>query len=100
MTAVDLSLLADLLVGELERHRADPSPVRDPSENDLVDTLFRRDEPFAGTYVRTRLEWSLARLREGVNCGDPAWRSGDAVNDALIALGAWAHLRDLQAVNA
>jgi hypothetical protein len=91
---VDLSLLADLLADMARRRCADPSPVRDRSETDVVDMNYRVDPQFATAYVQQRILRALDRLRpDGVI-------SGDAVSDALIVLGAWAHLQDLRAVNA
>lgn len=89
MTAVDLSLLADLLVGELERHCADPSPLRDASETDLIDMLVSRGGTSAEMYVARRVTHAIGRLRE------PS-RSGDAVHDGLLVLGGFAHLQELR----
>lgn len=76
------------------RHCADPSPVRDASETDVVDMNYRVDPQFAVAYVQRRILHALDRLRPD------AVPSGDAASDALIVLGAYAHLRDLLAVNA
>lgn len=95
MTTVDLSLLAGLVVRRLRQHVADPSPVRDATETDLVDLCFRRG--CADEYVQARLVDASRRLATGCALGDEAWRTGDVVTDALIALGGYAHLQDLQA---
>ena len=100
MTAVDLSILAGLLVDELQKRCADPSPVRDLSETVLVDQFFAQGYEFAETYVARRITHALGRVRAGLAPGDEAWKSGDVIEYALIVLGGYAHLRDLQAVKA
>jgi hypothetical protein len=94
MTAVDLEPLADLLVEHLRPHCADPSPVRDATETDLVDQCLAAG--IADQYLAGRIIHAIRRLRPGRTLGEEAWATGDAVNDALIVLGAYAHLRDLQ----
>jgi hypothetical protein len=88
VTGVSLVLLATLLDDELQKHIADPSPVRDASETDVVDMNFRVDPDFAAAYVRTRMLYAFDRLRASGS-------TGDAVNDALIVLGGFVHLQDL-----
>ncbi|MER7278342.1 hypothetical protein ABT369_28275 [Dactylosporangium sp. NPDC000244] len=97
MTTVDLSILADLLTDELGRHCADPSPVRDSTELDVVDQNAAVSMPFAERYVARRMTHALQRLRTGLGPGEEAWKSGDAVHDGLIVLGAYAHLQGLKA---
>ncbi|GAA2346521.1 hypothetical protein [Dactylosporangium salmoneum] len=97
MTAVNLSIIADLLTDELARHCADPSPVRDDTEIDVVDQNAAISMPFAERYVARRLTHALQRLRTGLGPGEEAWKTGDAVHDGLIVLGAFAHLRELKA---
>lgn len=91
MTGLDLSLLAGLLTEALGKRCADPSPVRDASETDVVDMNFKIGPQLATAYVQSRILHAVDRLRPD------SVRSGDAVNDALIVLGAYAHLLDLQA---
>lgn len=91
MSRLDLSLLADLLVDELRKHCADPSPVRDASETALVDLQFRISEAFAEACMAKRITHSLGRLRE------KSWTTGDRVNDGLLVLGAYEHLKELKA---
>ncbi|GAA2608239.1 hypothetical protein GCM10010399_43860 [Dactylosporangium fulvum] len=94
MSTVSLSMLADLLLGELEKHCADPSPVRDRSETELVDLVHRRGD--ADAFMAVRITHALQRLRRPAGPGGEAWRTGDAVHDALIVLGGYAHLCDLR----
>ncbi|GAA0720258.1 hypothetical protein Drose_06550 [Dactylosporangium roseum] len=96
MSTVTAAMLADLLVGELEKHVADPSPVRDASATDMVDVLYRNGfgAQFAEHYVANQLTRALTRLRTGLAPGEPAWKTGNVVHDALLALGAYAHLQD------
>lgn len=96
MTAVSLALLADLLVDELKKHCADPSPVRDPSETSVVDMLYRKGEPFADIYVARRIIHVLGRLRATSQPGGEAWKTGDVVHDGLLVLGGYAHLCELK----
>jgi hypothetical protein len=88
VTAVDLSLLAELLTDEVGKRCADPSPVRDASETNVVDMNYEVDPQFAAAYVQSRILHALGRLR---SADVP---SGDVVNDALIVLGGFAHLQD------
>jgi hypothetical protein len=97
VSAANLSLLADLLVDELGRHCADPSPVRDQTETAVVDLFYRKGEPFADVYVARRITYAIGRLRAGLLPGEEAWKTGDAANDGLIVLGAYAHLCELKA---
>jgi hypothetical protein len=94
MTTVNLPLLADLLIEHLRPHCADPSPVRDATETELIDQCFTAG--IADLYLAGRMNRAIRRLHPGRVLGEEAWATGDAVNDALIVLGAYARLRDLQ----
>jgi hypothetical protein len=89
MTA-DLSFLAKLLAGHLAKRCADPSPVRDPSETDVVDQAFQKSVGLAEDYLTRRMTYAIGKLRQPV-------QSGDVVHDGLIVLGAYAHLQELKA---
>ncbi len=88
--SADLELLAESLAATVARYCADPSPVRDQSETDLVDTLFRADS--AHTYMTLR----LVDVRRRLN----SHPTEAAVGDALRVLGSYQHLLELQGVKA
>ncbi len=88
--SADLELLAESLATAVARHCADPSPVRDQSETDLIDTLHAANS--AGTYMTLRLIDSRRRLN--------SHPTDAAVGDALRALGSYQHLLGLRAVTA
>lgn len=88
--SVDLSILADLLTDQLAPRCADPSPVRDTSETDVIDQSFQKSPELAEGYLARRMTYAIWRLRQPV-------QSGDVVHDGLIVLGAYAHLLELRA---
>ncbi len=83
---VHLDLLADSIRDAVRPHCPDPSPVRDASETDLVDTLHAAGS--ADRYMVLRLTDVRRRVLHNP--------TPSTVDDALVALGSYQHLLDLQ----
>jgi hypothetical protein len=93
MTALDMQLLVRPLADELRRRGHDATPIADPTENVNVDNLYRLDPVDADAYVARLLIHAAKRLRD---VEDGVRLHADPFRHARVALGAHAHLVELQ----